>query len=232
MHLLPFGYSFQKHTEQLPNQRANVTTAMSDLERVKAQRKAHRGVVIRIINEATPLLEGKRTKRILTHLKTTDEQLVEKTKTLQGLDEEILKSIGVSEIEDNVLESEAIVEKIAQLHGEINTFIEKPWKLPKEHDDSHVRVLSVDTRSKTSRMECPSSAESSRTEESDLSIKVETENPNLKTGGIKQSCRSYTCQNFQARSPSSRHFGIVLNQQCIIILGCLQLINSITSWLF
>ena len=91
----------------------------------------------------------------------------------------------MSEIKDNVLESEAIVEKIAQLRGETTAFIEKPWKLPKERDDSHMRVLPVNTRSETSRMESPSSAESSCTEESDPSIKVETENPNLKTWGIK-----------------------------------------------
>ena len=166
---------------------------MSDLERVKARRKAHRGVVTRIINETTPLLEGERTERILTRLKTTDEQLVEKTKTLKGLDEEILESIDVSEIEDDVLESEVIVEKIAQLHEEINAFIEKSWKLPKERDDSHVHVLPVEKRSEASRMESLSSAESSCTEESDPSIEVETENLNLKTEELNQSCRSYTC---------------------------------------
>ena len=68
-----------------------MTTAMSDLERVKARRKAHRGVVTRMINEATPLFEGERTARILTRLNTIDEQLVEKTKTLKNLDEEILE---------------------------------------------------------------------------------------------------------------------------------------------
>ena len=97
---------------------------------------------------------------------------MEKTKTLKGLDEEILESIDVSEIKDDLLESEAIVQKIAQLRGEINAFIEKPWKLSKERDESHVRVLPIDTRSETSRIECPLSAESSRTEESDPSSKL------------------------------------------------------------
>ena len=75
----------------------------------------------------------------------------------------------------------------SQLCGEINAlivFIEKPWKLPKEHarDDSHMHVLPTDKRSETSRMECLSSAESSCTEENDPSIEVKTENPNLKMG--------------------------------------------------
>lgn len=81
--------------------------------------------------------------------------MVEKTKTLKGLDEEILESIDVSEIEDDVLESEAIVEKRVQLHGEINVFTQKPWKLPKERDDNHMLVLPVKTHSETSQMECP-----------------------------------------------------------------------------
>ena len=67
------------------------TTAMSEqLERVKARRKAHRGVVTKLVNEATPLIEGERTERVLTRLKTIDEQLAEKTKTLKNLDEEVL----------------------------------------------------------------------------------------------------------------------------------------------
>jgi len=111
---------------------------MPDLERVKACRKAHQGVVTRLINESTPLLEGERTERILTCLKTIDEQLVEKTRTLRNLDEEVLESIDVLEIKDDVLESEAIVNKTAQLRGKISTFIKKPFKLPREPDDSHV----------------------------------------------------------------------------------------------
>ena len=93
--------------------------------------------------------------------------------------------IDASEIEDNVLESKVIVDRIAQLHGEIHAFIEKPWKLPKERDDSHVCVLPIDTHRKTIQVECPLSAESLCTEESDPPIEVETKNLNLKTGGIK-----------------------------------------------
>jgi len=66
---------------------------MSDLERVKARRKAHRGVVTRLLNESTPLLKGEKTERILTRLKTIDEQLVEKTRTLRNLDEEIIEQV-------------------------------------------------------------------------------------------------------------------------------------------
>ena len=109
------------------------------LERVKARRKAHRGVVTKLVNEATPLIEGERTERVLTRLKTIDEQLAEKTKTLKNLDEEVLRLIEVTEIENDVLESETVVDKIAQLRGEINAFLKKPIKLPEELSSDHVR---------------------------------------------------------------------------------------------
>ena len=63
------------------------------LERVKPRRKAHRGVVTKLVNEATLLIEGERTERVLTRLKTIEEQLVEKTRTLKNLDEEVLRLI-------------------------------------------------------------------------------------------------------------------------------------------
>ena len=100
------------------------------LERVKPRRKAHRGVVTKLVNEATLLIEGERTERVLTRLKTIEEQLVEKTRTLKNLDEEVLRLIDVTEIENNVLESETVLDKIAQLCGEINAFTKKPTKLP------------------------------------------------------------------------------------------------------
>ena len=109
------------------------------LERVKARRKAHRGVVTKLVNEATPLIEGKRTERVRTRLKTIDEQLAEKTKTLKNLDEEVLRLIEVTEIENDVLESETVLDKIAQLRGEIDVFLKRPIKLSEEMPSDHVR---------------------------------------------------------------------------------------------
>ena len=133
---------------------------MSDLETVKACRKAHQGIVTRLINESTPLLKGEKTERILTCLKTNDEQLVEKMRTLRNLDER----------DNNVLESETIVDKIAHLRGEISAFIKKPFKLPREPDVNH--VPHVDMHIETIRTECPSSAGSVRTEESNTPSEV------------------------------------------------------------
>ena len=68
------------------------------LERVKARRRAHRYVVTRLINKATPILEGERTKRLLTRLRIIDGQLEEKKTMLAALDEEILSQIEVGEM--------------------------------------------------------------------------------------------------------------------------------------
>ena len=68
------------------------------LERVKARRRAHRCVVTRLINKATPILEGERTKRLLTRLRIIDGQLEEKKTMLAALDEEILSQIEVGEM--------------------------------------------------------------------------------------------------------------------------------------
>ena len=85
------------------------------LERVKQRRKGHHGVVTRLINETTPLFEGERTERSIIRLRIIDEQLTEKLKLLRGFDEEILALIDVKDIENDVLEAEAIADKVSQL---------------------------------------------------------------------------------------------------------------------
>ena len=59
------------------------------LKRVKARRRAHRSVVTRLINEATPILEGEISERLLTRLRIIDGQLEEKKTMLAALNEEI-----------------------------------------------------------------------------------------------------------------------------------------------
>ena len=138
------------------------TTAMSEqLERVNAHRKAHRGVVTRLVNKATPLIEGERTERVRTRLNTIDEQLAEKTKTLKNLDEEVLRLIEVTEIENDVLESETVLDKIAQLRGEIDVFLKRPIKLSEEMPSDYVHytmtreLVSTLRRDSTSHVDEP-----------------------------------------------------------------------------
>lgn len=99
------------------------------LERAKQRRKGHRGVVTRLINEATPLFEGERTEKSIIRLKIIDEQLTEKLKVLRGFDEEVLTLIDVKDIENDVLEAEAIADKVSQVCGEIKAYLSKPDKL-------------------------------------------------------------------------------------------------------
>lgn len=47
-------------------------------------------MVTKLVNEVTSLIKGKGTEKVLTHLKTTEEQLAEKLRTLKNLDEEVL----------------------------------------------------------------------------------------------------------------------------------------------
>ena len=105
------------------------------LERVKARRRAHRSVVTRLINEATPILEGEISERLLTQLRIIDGQLEEKKTMLAALDEEILSQVEVGEIETDVVDSEAITYKIAQMRGEIRAVLERPEI---ESRDEHV----------------------------------------------------------------------------------------------
>jgi len=97
---------------------------------LKQRKKGHRGIVTRLVNEATPLFEGERVEKSIIHLQTIDKQLTEKLKVLRGFNEEILTLIDVKDIENDVLESEDIAAKVSQLCGEIKAFLVKPDKLP------------------------------------------------------------------------------------------------------
>ena len=47
-------------------------------------------LLYRLVNEATPLLEGEHSKKSIVHLKTIDEQLTKMLMVLRGLDKEVL----------------------------------------------------------------------------------------------------------------------------------------------
>ena len=123
------------------------------LERVKAKRRAHRSVVTRLINEATPILEGEISERLLTRLRIIDGQLEEKKTMLAALDEEMLSQIEVREVETDVVDSEAITYKIAQMRGEIRAVLERPEI---ESRDEHV-TETVSTAESHERVSPPSS---------------------------------------------------------------------------
>jgi len=118
------------------------------LERVKQRRKGHRGVVTRLINEATPLFEGDRSEKSIIRLRIIDEQLTEKLKVLRTFDEEVLTLIDVKEIENDVLQAEDIADKVSQLCGEIKAYLTKPPKLSASKTDD----VSVPKDTETSKV--------------------------------------------------------------------------------
>ncbi|XP_065909767.1 uncharacterized protein [Dysidea avara] len=124
------------------------------LERLKQRRKGHRGVVTRLIKEAASLLEGERVEKSITRLRIIDEQLTEKLKVLRGFDEDMVTLIDVKEIENDVLEAEAIADKVSQLCGEIKAYLKKPDTLPVGMStDASVTETSEITRRNTPRLD-------------------------------------------------------------------------------
>ena len=91
-------------------------TAMSleQLERIKAKRAGHRGIVTKLIKEIALLfLEG--SERALNRVRIINHQLEDKLTLLQNLDGEILELVPVREIEDEIMEADVISSKIIDL---------------------------------------------------------------------------------------------------------------------
>ena len=95
------------------------------LERLKNKRKGHRGVVSRLINEATPILEGESNEKVANRLRTISSKLEEKLQLLQTFDESLMSLIDVKEIEKDIMESDLITDKIEQVRSEIEIFLNK-----------------------------------------------------------------------------------------------------------
>ena len=118
------------------------------LERTKAKRAGHRGIVTKLVKEAAPLfLEG--SERALNRLRTINRQLDDKLTLLQDLDGEILELVPVGEVEDEIMEAGVISSKIVDLREQIADFMAKSRTsetAPKmtlepimdEHVDEHV----------------------------------------------------------------------------------------------
>ena len=70
-------------------------------------------------------MKGERPETHLTRLQTIDGQLEDKKTMLAALDNEILSQIEVGEIETDVVDSEVIAYKIAQMRGEIREALER-----------------------------------------------------------------------------------------------------------
>ena len=94
----------------------------AELERLKSKRKGHRGVVSRLINEATPILEGDSNEKVANHLKTISLKLKEKLQLLQRFDESLMALIDMKGTEED---TDLINDKIEQVQSEIEIFLSK-----------------------------------------------------------------------------------------------------------
>jgi hypothetical protein len=104
------------------------TEAEQSLERTVAVRRAHRGVLTRLVKEVEELLESSTVSnesyeyerlQILTGL------IEAKGKLLESLDENVLVKAKIEDIEYEVNESSLIAEKIIEVRRKINNLLNK-----------------------------------------------------------------------------------------------------------
>ena len=94
------------------------------LERLKAVRRGHRGVLTKLTREIEEILSNSELNSEATsHLQVIHEQLEGKMKVISNLDSEIVGICVIDEIEREIEESEAIAAKIIQLKRKINAAI-------------------------------------------------------------------------------------------------------------
>ena len=80
-----------------------------NIERLKAKRRGHRGVATKLIQEAKAIIESPEISNLnRSRLKIIDGLLDEKQKILQGMDEDVLNSCKIDEIEKEIEDSDTI----------------------------------------------------------------------------------------------------------------------------
>ena len=127
------------------------------LDRLKARRRAHRGVVTRYVQEVGSLLEAETIDdRQRLRLNTLLGLLKEKSTALMVLDDEVLSTCPTNEIEREVEEAEDIYSKIVETRAEIDVRTSEEAKKKKScetRDESVIHVVS-DTDNLINGMSC------------------------------------------------------------------------------
>ncbi len=91
-----------------------------NIERLKAKRRGHRGVATKLIQEAKAIIESPEISNLnRSRLKIIDGLLDEKQKMLQGMDEDVLNSCKIDEIEKEIEDSDTIRSRILEIKGMI-----------------------------------------------------------------------------------------------------------------
>ena len=104
------------------------TTMEKDSEkfnRLRAIRRGHRSVNTKLIAEANGLLEGTLNDDQLTRLDVISRLLEDKRRTLNDINDQVLSLCEVNDIEAEIQESEAIVERIVDCKQRINEAVRK-----------------------------------------------------------------------------------------------------------
>ena len=115
------------------------------LERSKAYRKGHRGIVTKYVQEAKSLLETEDLdEKCQLRMGMLLELLKEKSAILKTLDEEILATCPTDEIEQEIEEAKDITSKIAEMHVKIDNRSQgKTKKISGEpHNETVVHLVS------------------------------------------------------------------------------------------
>ena len=99
----------------------------TNLERLKAQKRGHRGVVTKLSTESRVLLDGEEiTDKGQHRLRLIHGQLQEKATLLSELDEQKIELSEVTVIEADIIESNDIVGSIVGLSEETQHRLERP----------------------------------------------------------------------------------------------------------
>ena len=93
------------------------------LERLRASRGAHRGVLTKRIGEANDILEseGMLSNEQIKQLDVLHRLLESKLKLVEGLDESILSLCEVETIQNEIEDSERVLERVVECQKSIHT---------------------------------------------------------------------------------------------------------------
>ena len=91
---------------------AGLSFERMDLERLKAVRAGHQGVITKLTRELGEALTSPATGEKVSHLNVVFEQLQNKLNVLQKINNKVLALCGVDDIEREIDESEVITARI------------------------------------------------------------------------------------------------------------------------
>ena len=189
------------------------------LDRLKTRRRGHRGVVAKLLREATSLMIGELTTIIKDRLKRICELLLEKTRVLKELDDEILNISPTEDIEQEIIQADEFVDKISETLKGIALHLEGPVAVNNSTAKSNTDVTPDATADATDGDESaqqPSSDHESTLTPGNLASSLRGQGKGM------PKLPKLIIPKFSGEITKFRSFGIVLIVLFIRILHCLQ----------